>query len=195
MLERLLVVPEIELARCATGQSPFVRVCANAMKVLLITGRVYINAGGLGELPICQAVERDQLEVVRLLAQAHDNALYMAARGGKSEMARVPLHLDQIDSNLEDCALVLAAQGTHLQVVDALLADRRLSLCSSTGALDFASCDSVRGVIQSKIDDFGTQHVSRPAQSFQQRISAFFIIASFSEGWIGVSVDHKHVDL
>lgn len=192
-LQRLLAVPGIEPGLCAAGQSPFALACAHgrvdAMKVLLNTGRIDINAGGLGDPPICQAVERGQLEAVRLLVQqgehlqinreimmAHDTALCIAARDGNSEIARALLRHDQIDPNLENqwpqAPLALAAQGTHLLVVDALLADPRLAPCSVTRALDFASSDSVRSVIQSKIDDFGTR-VSGPAQSSQQRISAF----------------------
>ena len=127
---------------------------------------------------------------------AHDTALCIAARDGNSEIVRALLRHDQIDPNLENrwlqAPLALAAQGAHLLVVDALLADRRLSPCGLTRALDFASSDSVRTVIQSKIDDFGTHHVSGPAQSPQQRISTFEM-ANISEGWIGVSVNHKHV--
>lgn len=147
-------------------------------------------ASGLGDPLIYQAVERGQVEAVRLLVQqggrlqinrktmmAHDTALCIAAREGNSEIARALLRHDQIDPNLENrwlqAPLALAAQGAHLLVVDVLLADRRLSPCGLTKALDFPSSDSVRRLIQSKIDDFGT-HVSGQAQSSQQRISTFF---------------------
>ena len=184
-LQRLLAVPGIELGRCAAGQSPFALACAHgrvdAMKVLLNTGRVNINAGGLGDPPICQAVERAQLEAVRVLVQqggrlqinretmmAHDTALCIAARDGNSEIAQALLRHDQIDPNLENqwpqAPLALAAQGAHLLVVDALLADPRLSPCSVARALDFASSDSVRRVIQSKIDDFGTPYQGQPSR-------------------------------
>ncbi|KAJ5117404.1 hypothetical protein N7448_011036 [Penicillium atrosanguineum] len=147
-LQRLLAVPGIELGLFAAGQSPFGLACAHgrveAMKVLLNTGRVDINTSEFGDPPIFQAVERGQLEA--------------------------------IDPNLENqllqAPLALAAQGAHLRVVDALLADPRLSPCGLTRALDFASSDSVRRVIQRKIDDFGTP-VSGPAQSSQQRTSTF----------------------
>lgn len=194
-LQRLLVVPGIDLTRCAAGQSPFTLACAdgrvNAMKVLLNTGRVDINASGLRDPPICQAVERGQLEVVRLLVQqggclqinrktmaAHDTALCIAARYGNSEMVRALLRHDQTDPNLQNrwfqAPLSLAAQGAHLLVVDVLLADRRLSPCGLTRALDFASSDSVRMAIQIKINDLGALPVSGSAQSSQQRIGASF---------------------
>ena len=193
-LQRLLAVPGIEPGLCAAGQSPFALACAlghvDAIKVLLNTGRVDNNASGLRNPPICQAVERGQVEAVRLLVQqggrlqinretkmVHDTALCLAARDGNSEIARALLRHDQIDPNLENqwpqAPLALAAQGGHLLVVDALLADPRLSPCSVTRALEFASSDSVRRVIQSKIDDFGTP-VSGPAQSSQQRTCTFF---------------------
>ncbi|KAJ5117618.1 hypothetical protein N7448_011250 [Penicillium atrosanguineum] len=192
-LQRLLAVPGIELGLFAAGQSPFGLACAHgrveAMKVLLNTGRVDINTSEFGDPPIFQAVERGQLEAVRLLVQqggrlqinrktmmAHDTALCIAARDGSSEIARALLRHDQINPNLENqllqAPLALAAQGAHLRVVDALLADPRLSPCGLTRALDFASSDSVRRVIQRKIDDFGTP-VSGPAQSSQQRTSTF----------------------
>ncbi|KAJ5982711.1 hypothetical protein N7451_012811 [Penicillium sp. IBT 35674x] len=90
------------------GQSPSALACAHgrvdAMKVLLHAGRVDINASGLGDPPICQAVERGQLEAVRLLVQqggclqinekmttAHDTALCIAARDGNSDLVQTLL--------------------------------------------------------------------------------------------------------
>jgi len=191
-LQRLLVVPGVDVARCAMGQSPFALACAHgridAMKVLLHTGRVNINASGLGDPPICQAVERGQLEAVRLLVQqgeclqinrqtmtAHDTALCIAARDGSPDLVRALLRHNQIDPNLENrwcqAPLSLAAQRTHLDVVDALLVDGRLSRCSMIAALDFANSDSIRRAIQTKIDDLGA--CGRLTRSVRRRFGAF----------------------
>jgi ankyrin repeat protein len=85
------------------------------MRVLLSTSRIDINANGMGDPPICQAVERGQLETVRLLIQQgrrlqinqktirnHGTALCIAAQEGNPEMAQALLRHDQIDPNLEN---------------------------------------------------------------------------------------------
>ncbi|KAI1828832.1 hypothetical protein CBS147337_10362 [Penicillium roqueforti] len=181
-LQRLLAVPGINVGRCAAGQSPFALACAHgrvdAMKVLLHIDRVDVNASGLGHPPICQAVERGQLEAVRLLVQqggrlqinrktmtGHDTALCIAARDGSLDLVRALLHHDQIDPNLENrwCQgpLSLAAQRAHLNVVDALLLDGRLSRQSMIAALPIANSDPIRKLIRTKIGDLGVPKLRR----------------------------------
>ncbi|KAJ5982642.1 hypothetical protein N7451_012742 [Penicillium sp. IBT 35674x] len=181
-LQRLLAVPGINVARCAAGQSPFALACAHgrvdAMKVLLHIDRVDVNASGLGHPPICQAVERGQLEAVRLLVQqggrlqinrktmtGHDTALCIAARDGSLDLVRALLHHDQIDPNLENrwCQgpLSLAAQRAHLNVVNALLLDGRLSRQSMIAALPIANSDPIRKLIRTKIGDLGVPKLRR----------------------------------
>ncbi|KAJ5982015.1 hypothetical protein N7451_012115 [Penicillium sp. IBT 35674x] len=181
-LQRLLAVPGINVARCAAGQSPFALACAHgrvdAMKVLLHIDRVDVNASGLGHPPICQPVERGQLEAVRLLVQqsgrlqinrktmtGHDTALCIAARDGSLDLVRASLHHDQIDPNLENrwCQgpLSLAAQTAHLNVVDALLLDGRLSRQSMIAALPIANSDPIRKLILTKIGDLGVPKLRR----------------------------------
>ena len=181
-LERLMAVPGIDVGRCAAGQSPFALACAHgrvdSMKVLLRVDRVDINASGLGHPPVCQAVESGQVEAVRLLVQqggrlqinrrtmtGHDTALCIAARDGSLNLVRALLRHDQIDLNLENWScqgpLALAAQGAHLNVVDALLLDGRLSRQSMIAALHTANNDSIRQSILTKIGGTGVRKLPR----------------------------------
>lgn len=181
-LQRLVAVPGIDVGRCAAGKSPFALACTHgridAMKVLLRLDRVDINASGLGHPPICQAVESGQVEAVHLLVQqggrlqinrrtmtGHDTALCIAARDGSLDLVRALLCHGQIDLNLENRSgqgpLALAAQRAHLNVVEALLLDGRLSRQSMIAALHTASNDSIRQSILTKIGGPGVRKLPR----------------------------------
>ncbi|CAG8214342.1 unnamed protein product [Penicillium nalgiovense] len=205
LLQRLLAEPGIYLKGRAGGQSPFSVPCAHGRLdekvVLLNTGSVGINVGGLGDPPICPAVERGHLEAVRLFVQqggrlqisrgmmtAHNTVLCTAAQDENSEMVRALLRTGEIDPNIENwwfqALLSVAAKGAHLLAIDALLADRRLSLCSIVSAVNFATSASVREggkAIRSKIiHGLGAHQESKLAQSPRQKISAFFFIANIN---------------
>jgi len=181
-LQRLVAVPGIDVGRCAAGQSPFALACAHgridAMKVMLRLDCVDINASGLGHPPVCQAVESGQVEAVCLLVQqggrlqinrrtmtGHDTALCIAARDGSLDLVRALLCHGQIDLNLENRSgqgpLALAAQRAHLNVVEALLLDGRLSRQSMIAALHTASNDSIRQLILTNIGGTGVGKLPR----------------------------------
>lgn len=161
----------IDLNLCAAHQSPF--------SAATITGK--FNASrGLTDPHSCQAAERGHLQAVILLVQqcerlkikqgtimAHDTALCKAARDGDSEMAWALLRHDKIDPKLDNrcfqAPLLLAEKGAHTLVIDTLVADRRVTPYSSMTSLSFAKNDSIRRVIQSKIDDLNTRHGQIPA--------------------------------
>jgi ankyrin repeat protein len=194
ILRRLLAVPGIDLNLCAAGQSPFSVAVAHGnvktMTMLLNVGGVEINGRGLADPPICRAAEKGHREAVKLLVQqgerlninfgtraAQNTALCIAARDGDAEMVRDLLRHDQIDPNLKNrwfqAPFSLAAKGEHLVVIDALLTDRRLTLCSLMTSLSWAKNDCIRRAIQSKIDDFNTRHGQNPAGSPGRRVAAF----------------------
>jgi ankyrin repeat protein len=60
----------------------------------------------------------------------HDTALGIAARAGNLEIVRALLKHEKIKPSVEnrwlESPLVLATKGTHVLVVDALLADQRV---------------------------------------------------------------------
>ncbi|KGO77186.1 hypothetical protein PITC_024280 [Penicillium italicum] len=203
LLQRLLTEPGIYLKGWAGGQSPFSVPCAHGrldeMVVLLNTGSVGINVGGLGDPPICPVVERGHLEAVRLFVQqgghlqisrgmmtAHNTVLCTAAQDENSEMVRALLRTGEIDPNVENrwfqALLSVASKGAHLLAIDALLADRRLSLCSIVAAVNFATSASVgREAIRSKIiHGLGAHQESKLARSPRQKISAFFFMANIN---------------
>jgi ankyrin repeat protein len=146
--KQLLAAPGIDLNICSARQTPFSAAAAagrvNVMKILLGEKGVEINRGGiLMDPPLCQAAAGGHAEAVGLLVQQgerlrsnqgiltmHDTALGIAARAGNLEIVRALLKHEKIKPSVEnrwlESPLVLATKGTHVLVVDALLADQRV---------------------------------------------------------------------
>ena len=195
LLRRLLAVPGIDPNLCVAGQFPFCVAAdhghVGAMVMLLNIGSVEINGRGLADPPICRATEKGHHEAVRLLVQqgeplainqstiaAQDTALCIAARTRDSEMVRALLRHNEIDLNLKnrwfENPLLLAVKGGHYLVVDALLADWRLTPCSLIRSLSFAKNDSIRRAVQRKIEDLDTPLTQNLTPAPKRRIGTFF---------------------
>jgi ankyrin repeat protein len=174
LLRRLLAVPGISLNLCVAGQSP-ISVAAyhghvNTVTCLLNMGSVEINGRGSIDPPICRAAAHGHHDVVRLLVQqgtrlninestiaSHDTALCIAARGGDLEMVQALLRHNQIDANLRnewfEDPLMLAVKGGHVSVVDALVANPRITYFSLKRSLDLARDDCIQRAIRRRMED------------------------------------------
>ncbi|CAG8904255.1 unnamed protein product [Penicillium nalgiovense] len=177
LLRRLLAVPGIALNLCVAGHSP-ISVAAyhghvKTVACLLSMEGVEINGRGLIDPPICRAVSHGHLDVVRLLVQqgarlnvnestvaTHDTALCIAARGGDLEVVREILRHGRIDVNLRnqwfEDPLMLAVRGGHFSIVDALVANPRLTHFSLRRSLDLAKDYRIQRAIRSRIYDDNT---------------------------------------
>ncbi|KAI3091386.1 hypothetical protein CBS147333_10299 [Penicillium roqueforti] len=177
LLQRLLVVPGIDLNICVAGHSP-ISVAAshgrvNTVACLLNMGGVEINGKGLIDPPICRAAAHGHLDVVGLLVQqgtrlninestitSHDTALCIAARGGGLEMVQALLRHGQIDVNLRnewfEDPLMLAVKGGHFSIVEALVVDPKLKYFSLKRSLDLARNDCIQRAIRSRMEDDNT---------------------------------------
>ena len=177
LLRRLLAVPGIALNLCVAGHSP-ISVAAyhghvKTVACLLSMEGVEINGRGLIDPPICRAVSHGHLDVVRLLVQqgarlnvnestvaTHDTALCIAARGSDLEMVRELLRHVRIAVNLRnqwfEDPLMLAVRGEHLSIVDALVANPRLTHFSLRRSLDLAKDYRIQRAIRSRIYDDNT---------------------------------------
>ncbi|CAG8216876.1 unnamed protein product, partial [Penicillium nalgiovense] len=177
LLRRLLAVPGIALNLCVAGHSP-ISVAAyhghvKTVACLLSMEGVEINGRGLIDPPICRAVSHGHLDMVRLLVQqgarlnvnestvaTHDTALCIAARGGDLELVRELLRHGRIDFNLRnqwfEDPLMLAVRGGHFSIVDALVANPRLTHFSLRRSLDLAKDYYIQRAIRSRIYDGNT---------------------------------------
>lgn len=93
-------------------------------------------------------------------------------------MVRALLRHNEIDLNLEnrwfENPLLLAVKGGHYLVVDALLADWRLTPCSLIRSLSFAKNDSIQRAVQRKIEDLDTPLTQNLTPAPKRRIGTFF---------------------
>ncbi|CAG8892884.1 unnamed protein product [Penicillium nalgiovense] len=176
-VEALRPLPGIALNLCVAGHSP-ISVAAyhghlKTVAFLLSMEGVEINGRGLMDPPICRAVSHGHLDMVRLLVQqgarlnvnestvaTHDTALCIAARGGDLEMVRELLRHGRIDVNLRnqwfEDPLMLAVRGGHFSIVDALVANPRLTHFSLRRSLDLAKDYYIQRAIRSRIYDDNT---------------------------------------
>jgi ankyrin repeat protein len=174
LLRRLLAVPGMSLNLCVAGHSPIsvaaYHGCVNTITCLLNMGSVEINGRGLIDPPLCRAAAHGHHDVVRLLVQqgtrlninestieSHDTALCIAARVGDFEMVQALLRHGKIDVNLRnrwfEDPLMLAVKGGHVSVIDALVANPRLTYFSLKRSLDLARDDCIQRAIRRRMED------------------------------------------
>jgi ankyrin repeat protein len=85
---------------------------------------------------------------------SHDTALCIAARGGDLEMVQALLCHGKIDVNLRnqwfERRLILAVDGGHFSIVNALVVDDRLKRFNLKRSLDPARTTASRGPIEAE---------------------------------------------